>query len=403
MATVSHESDYSPMTRPQNIHENKSMPAIDLVYFDAGGGHRAAANALKAVIAQQQRPWDLRLVNLQELLDPLDVFRKITRIRLQDLYNHMLAKDLTLGAAQALKFVHAVIRMYHGPAARLLAEHWRQSRPDLVVSVVPNLNRALFGGLRAANSQTPFVTILTDFADYPPHFWIEQQDQYFICGTEKAVQQALALGHPNERIFRVSGMILRPVFYEPVTIDRRAECQRLGLDPGLATGLVMFGGQGSRVMDDIARTLGESELAIQLIAICGKNEALASRLRNLRSRNRIHVEGFTPQIPYYMHLSDFFIGKPGPGSISEAIAMRLPVIIERNAWTLPQERYNADWVLEKGVGLVLPNFRDVEDAVHRLLEPPTWEQCRAGVAAIHNDAVFEIPDILARLLTIAAC
>ena len=58
-----------------------------------------------------------------------------------------------------------------------------------------------------------------------------------------------------------------------------------------------------------------------------------------------------------MHLADFFIGKPGPGSISEAIAMKLPVIVERNAWTLPQERYNADWVLEQGAGFVLPNFR----------------------------------------------
>ena len=54
-----------------------------------------------------------------------------------------------------------------------------------------------------------------------------------------------------------------------------------------------------------------------------------------------------------MLLSDFFIGKPGPGSVSEAVAMRLPVIVERNAWTLPQERYNAEWVLEKQLGLVV--------------------------------------------------
>jgi UDP-N-acetylglucosamine:LPS N-acetylglucosamine transferase len=385
------------------MHENETVPAIELIYFDAGGGHRAAANALSAVISQQQRPWNVRLVNLQELLDPLDVFRKVTRIRLQDLYNQMLAKGLTLGASQALKFVHAVIRLYHRPAARLLAEHWRRTQPDLVVSVVPNLNRAMFAGLRAANPATPFVTILTDLADYPPHFWIEQQEQYFICGTEKAVEQARALGHPPERIFPVSGMILRPIFYQPVRADRQEERKRLGLDAELATGLVMFGGQGSRVMADIVRSLGNSELAIQLIVICGKNEELAARLRGLSTRNRVFVEGFTSDIPYYMHLSDFFIGKPGPGSISEAMAMHLPVIIERNAWTLPQERYNADWVLEKGVGLVLPSFRDVEDAVHRLLEPPLWEKCRAGAAAIHNSACFEIPDILARLLTMAAC
>ena len=61
----------------------------------------------------------------------------------------------------------------------------------------------------------PFVTILTDLADYPPHFWIERQEQYLICGTERAVEQARAMGHPEERIFRASGMILHPRFYEP--------------------------------------------------------------------------------------------------------------------------------------------------------------------------------------------
>ena len=62
------------------------------------------------------------------------------------------------------------------------------------------------------------------------------------------------------------------------------------------------------------------------------------------------MEGFTTSVNYYMQLADFFIGKPGPGSVSEALAMQLPVIVECNAWTLPQERYNAEWVVEKEVG-----------------------------------------------------
>ena len=73
------------------------------------------------------------------------------------------------------------------------------------------------------------------------------------------------------------------------------------------------------------------------------------------------VEGFTQEVPYYMYLSDFFIGKPGPGSISEAVAMKLPVIVEQpNAWTLPQERYNAEWVRERHAGMVVDNFRGIE-------------------------------------------
>ena len=100
-----------------------------------------------------------------------------------------------------------------------------------------------------------------------------------------------------------------------------------------------------------------------------------------------------------MHLSDFFIGKPGPGSISEALAMKLPVIVERNAWTLPQERYNADWIRENQLGLVVSSFRRVSGAVEELLRQENYERFRANAAAYDNRAVFEIPDILDRILT----
>jgi 1,2-diacylglycerol 3-beta-galactosyltransferase len=374
------------------------MPTIDFIYFDAGGGHRAAATALKAVIEQQQRPWTVRMVNLQEVLDPLDVFRKVTTIRLEDIYNLLLKKGWTLGSAQMLKFMHGVIRVYHRPAVNLLKGHWKATKPDLVVSLVPNFNRAMCESLRATLPSTPYVTVLTDLADYPPHFWIERQPQYFVCGSERAYEQAVRAGHPADRVFRASGMILRPKFYEAAEVDRRAERLKLGLDPDRPTGIVLFGGQGSGVMLKIAGRIAAARLEVQLIHICGRNDKLAARLRALRSPLKMHVEGFTSEIPHYMRLADFLIGKPGPGSISEAVAMKLPVIIERNRWTLPQERYNADWVIENGAGIVLPSFREIARGVEELLAPGALDRYRANVERIENRAVFEIPDILARLL-----
>jgi 1,2-diacylglycerol 3-beta-galactosyltransferase len=99
-----------------------------------------------------------------------------------------------------------------------------------------------------------------------------------------------------------------------------------------------------------------------------------------------------------MHLADYFIGKPGPGSLSEAAAMRLPVIVERNAWTLPQERYNAVWVRERALGLVLPDFRGIAAAVDQLLEPERFARFREATGRQTNRAVFEIPDMLERIL-----
>jgi len=371
---------------------------LDFVYFDAGGGHRAAANALQQVMERQGRGFEIRLVNLQEVLDEIDVFRKITGVRLQDLYNLMLKKGWTLGSPQLTIGMHAVIRLFHRQQVRILERFWSAHRPDMVVSLVPNLNRALYDSLRRTLPGVPLVTILTDLADYPPHFWIERQEQYFICGTDKAVEQARELGHTVDRVARVSGMILHPRFYdiEPLSPERRAEEQaKLGFDPAQPVGLVLFGGQGAAVMLEIARRLPER----QLLMICGHNRKLEARLRALAHPAPLFIEGFTREVPRYMQLADYFIGKPGPGSISEAVAMRLPVIVESNAWTLPQERYNAVWVREQGVGLVLPNFRGIREAVDRLLEPAAYRRFRAATERLENRAVFEIPEILERIFT----
>jgi len=375
---------------------------LDFLYFDAGGGHRAAANALRQVMEQRSSAHEIRLVNFQELLDEMDIFRKLTGRRLQDVYNLMLKKGWTLGSPQLTAGMHLVIRLFHGKQVRMLVDFWRKSRPDMVVSLIPNFNRAICESLHQALPGVPVATVITDIADYPPHFWMEPvKGQHFICGSEKAVEQARAMGHPAGCVHRVSGMVLNPRFYEIAALaeeERVRARKELGLDPSKPVGLVLFGGEGSAVMLEIARRLDDR----QLILICGKNEKLREKLKGMRHGAPIFVEGFTKEVPRYMQLADYFIGKPGPGSISEAVAMRLPVIVECNAWTLPQERYNAIWVREQGVGMVLPNFRGIAGAVEELLEPENYARFREATGRSRNRAVFEIPDILQRILEASA-
>ncbi len=369
------------------------MAEIALVYFNAGGGHRAAAQALQAVIAEQGRPWRVRLVNLFEVLDAQGRFRKLTGMAPEDYYNKRLARGWTFGLAQELKLLQSLIRLGHGPMLKLLQAHWHATAPDLVVSLVPNFNRVLFESLAEARPGVPYVTVLTDIADLPPAFWIEPgQDQHFVCGSARAVEQALAAGHPAQRVHRSSGMILRPDFYRPPAADRAAERRALGLDPGRATGVVLFGGHGSQVMQTIARDLHDTPL----ILLCGHNQRLQDRLRALPATAPRVVVGHTGEVARYLRLGDFFIGKPGPGSVSEALHCGLPVIVTRNTWTMPQERYNTDWVRDNGFGLVLPDFRDIRGAVAALL--PRLDACRAQVGRLNNRAVFEVPELLARLL-----
>jgi UDP-N-acetylglucosamine:LPS N-acetylglucosamine transferase len=374
------------------------MQRIEFCFFDAGGGHRAAATALQMSIEAQQRSWDVRLLNIQELLEELDILKRYAGIRIEDYYNWMLRSGWTLGSVYLMKVLQFAIWSRHAATVRVLERHWRETAPDMVVSFVPHFNRALCESFANAWPGRPFVTVLTDIADFPPHFWIERQRQYVVCGSERAVEQAREHGHMDNRIFRASGMILHPRFYEAPVQERAAGLARLGLRGDLPTAVVLFGGYGSQAMLEIAERLDDSKLELQLIFICGRNERLAAALRAGGTRLPRFVEGFTKDVNRYMHLTDFLIGKPGPGSVSEALAMRLPVIVACNAWTLPQERYNAEWVLENEVGVVLRSFREIVPAVGRMIEPANLARFRANAGGLKNRAVFEIPGMLEQIL-----
>jgi 1,2-diacylglycerol 3-beta-galactosyltransferase len=388
--------------RAQSVAAAARRP-VDLIYFDAGGGHRASAVALKTVAEQQRRPWCIRLTNLRDVLGTADFIHHLTRVRAEDLYNTLLKLDLTVGVALMLPIMHLLIQRMHTRNAALLARHFVAQPADLVVSLIPHFNRALFDGLRMADANrsdcaTPMVTIMTDLADYPPHFWIERQQQFLICGTAAAARQGLAMGLHSGCVFETSGMIVRPEFYERREIRRSDEQRRLGLDPELPTGLVMFGGYGSRRMVTIARRLAEGGQRVQLIFVCGHNQRLRERLTALRMPFPCIVEGFTRDVPHFMRLADFFIGKPGPGAISEALVSGLPVIVARNSWTMPQERYNTRWILQNQVGIVIRSFSEICPAVGMMIDAERYRLFQARISMLNNRAVFDIPEILDQIM-----
>jgi hypothetical protein len=374
------------------------MRKLTIVFFDAGGGHRNAAEALKSTLETQPQPWSVRLVNLQEQLDSIDLIKRATGIRIQDGYNLILRKGWTRSTPQLLVLLRGLVRLYHGRVVSLLERYWRAHPTDLVLSVIPLFNRALSESISRATTKTAFATLLTDLADCPPHFWIEPESEFLICGTERAEQQALVAGHARHRVFRTSGMILKPKSYEMPAVNVVAERMHMGLEPSLPTGVVMFGGHGAPVMLEIAKRIDAALQRVQLILICGHNYKLRDKLQALPTKSPMVVEGFTSEVARYMSVADFFVGKPGPGSISEALQFSLPVIVERNQRTMPQERYNTEWVTEKRLGTVLRSFGDIAEGVGQLLQPETFAELRANARAYSNRALFEIPFILDEVL-----
>ena len=367
---------------------------VELIYFNAGGGHRAAAMALDAVLRERASGLEVRCTNVMDVLDPTGRFKRITGMAPEDYYNKRLATGFTMGLAQELKVFQGAIRFGHATLVRQLEQHWLRGEPDLVVSLIPNLNRPLCASLGSALPGVPFLTVMTDLADYSPDFWIvPDQPQWLVCGTDRAREQALVLGCEPSRVHRVSGMILRPDFYAPPEAARDARLLALGLDPTRPTGLVLFGGHGSRAMIKIAQELTD----VQLILLCGHNVPLAAKLRATPSRAPRAVVGFTTDVQRYMRLADFFVGKPGPGSLSEAVHCGLPVVTVRNGWTLPQERYNTEWITGHGLGVVGTSFGRLREPVEHLVAHLQDHRVRLR-AMPPNRAVFEVADMIERVV-----
>jgi Glycosyltransferase family 28 C-terminal domain len=378
-----------------------SSKRIHVLFHDAGGGHRNAAVALKAVCEQQQRPWDINPVQFQELTDHLDVLRRLTGIRIQEQYNILLRNGWTWGSEYLLRVLQLTIRIFHRPMVKLLANYWRAHPADLLISVIPHFNREIAESWTSVYPGRRFVTIITDMADFPPRFWIEPiAEQIVVAGSDRAAEQARGLGKTEKNLFQASGMILRPEFYVQQEESSTAIRQQLGIDLQLPTAIVLFGGYGSNVIFDIAEQLDAARLPLQLILICGKNEKLAARLQAKQWNIPVHVVGFTREVNRLMHAADFLIGKPGPGSIAEAVASDLPVLLECNSSTLPQERYNTEWITEKQVGAVVKHFkREIVGAVQAFLEPGRLQEMKRNVGVLNNRAVFEIPEFLSSLLS----
>jgi len=142
------------------------------------------------------------------------------------------------------------------------------------------------------------VTLLSDFENTVDHPWMQDHRQILICGTENAIKQAEALGHPMDRIYGTSGMIVHPSFYSKVFEDRvcffyqcsffvyllclsqSEERLKLGLNPEWRTVCVLFGGFAPVFLPKVVQILCSVDEPLNLVLMCGKNkDAIEDSLR----------------------------------------------------------------------------------------------------------------------------
>jgi UDP-N-acetylglucosamine:LPS N-acetylglucosamine transferase len=396
------------MAAKRNKHGERmthSEKRILVLYTDSGYGHVATSRALAAYLPSE-RNWRIETIDVyREILTSLDPFYAFTGKSGPDIYNeyalrrgHTMLLWPLLAASSSIAISLGASRI-----ARKLASFWATREYDMVISVMPLINGAIAQSLRRAGRGTPFVTIVTDFCEPVHAAWIQSPDQYLVAGTEKCLAQARRFGLDEDHVLATKGLMLSPKFHAlKAAMDptrRDAEHRRLGLAPDRLTGLMMFGGQGANRMLAYAAAIESAGLPVQMIYACGSNAKLTEAIRALPGSAPRHVLPFTGEIERIMAASDFFVGKPGPGSISEAMVMGLPMILETGSKLLAQERYNAIWAREIGAAEHFKNAAQLISAIARLLAPPKYQAMRNAIDAVPNSAIFELPGLLDAVFT----
>ncbi|MDK3017292.1 glycosyltransferase [Pseudodonghicola flavimaris] len=339
---------------------------VAVIYTDAGGGHRASAHALRSTLEATGR-YRVTLINPYKTVIPhLDIFAWFGRRSGEDVYNEVILRRgrtrLACWAFYAGLKLNYVL--FEAPATRLLARRFEEIAPDIAVSVMPLSNRVLLNALaryRAGLRTGPApegAVLITDWRELARGVWFPNRDDYHaICGTEEARADARRQRRLAPRVHAMGGLLVRPEF--AAAAARPAERGALGLDPDRPVVTVLYGAQGSERMVDLARQMARVPQQAQVVFLCGRNAALAAEIDALDLPYPAHVLGFTDRVPHYLSVSDVFIGKPGPGSVSEALALGVPVLLDRSL-ALPQEAAVLRHVLDKGLGQAFSTLEEFE-------------------------------------------
>jgi processive 1,2-diacylglycerol beta-glucosyltransferase len=371
------------------------MKKIDIVYFDAGSGHRSSARGLERALAAARPAWRVRMVNIVDVFAPNKQFHRIVCAGINHFNRHLKREKVF-----DLKGLINLSLMFHdllsSRGIREISNFWKDDPPDTVVSVTPMYNPALFRSARLANPKVQCITIPVDFEEVKARYWFTPKvEQHYLVATGRLAEQAKAARIPDSFVHRISGMPIDPEFYDGPKVNVTTELERLGLDPELPTGLVSFGGQGSVLVSEIARSLAKSNIKLNLIFLCGRSSEVYEELNEMKTPDRKLVLNYTKDTPiFYQHLADFIIGKPGSMTITEALIARKPLIAIKSRGMSPVQRGNEEWVKEHGVGIIVAGMDELPAIVSEVM---TSDYYRLNAAREFHQGVFEAAERICSL------
>lgn len=366
------------------------MKRILFLFSDTGGGHRAAAEAIR----------DALLIRHPEeaAVEMVDVFRDYSPFPFKympEMYPWIISRgktswgwtyNLTNTNSSAQLLSNGMYMSIEKGLTRMFAEH----PADAVVCVHSVLMRPSMQALMQQPQRPPFVAVVTDLVS-THHFWYDKHVERCLVPTQAAFERGLRSDLKPEQL-RVTGLPVHPQFAQRLK-DKTSARKELGWNINLPTVLLIGGGEGMGPLYKTARAINDQNLRCQLVIVAGRNQALREQLESSAWNQPTHIYPFVTNMPLLMAGADVLVTKAGPGTISEACIAGLPVILYD---AIPgQETGNIDFVVQSNAGVYAPSARAVTEALSRwLAEGPAGLKRRSDNARRlgRPNAVWDIAD-----------
>jgi processive 1,2-diacylglycerol beta-glucosyltransferase len=353
-----------------------------------GAGHLRAADALEKAFARQNAAAEICNIDVLNYTNPL--FRRLYGKAYIDMVNTMpevlgWMYDSLDKPWQNERRRLALDRLNTQPLVKLLKNY----QPDIAVCT-HFLPAEIISWLTAKNKITfPQAIVVTDF-DVHAMWLCHHFERYFVALDETKVHLE-KLGIPSEKI-TVSGIPIDPIFAEQK--DKTAMREKYDLETDKLTILVSAGGFGVGNIEHLLIALSELKTPAQILAICGRNEELKTKLEKL-SAEKLNNQtvtfkpiGYTTAMDEYMSASDLIVGKPGGLTTSEALAKGLIFVVVN---PIPgQEERNSDHLLEKGCAIKCNNLPTLAYKIDALVSDKNhFEQMKNNVLKFANPTSAE--------------
>jgi processive 1,2-diacylglycerol beta-glucosyltransferase len=361
-----------------------------------GGGHIAAANTLQSLVGEE---YDLKMVY------PINQLRIWGVPSCEQFYNMMLRKSWIRSMNFIVRHLAPpIFRSRLGKIEKIISSYINTYDPDLIISLIPFVNYPASEAAR--KKEIPYLLVTTDNDLRNWAFELERlkhpQFKVTIGSDLPTTRDVLLKKNIPESAIETIGLPLRPDFIAQKDQEKLREEFSLPQDKAII--LIMMGGAGSETAYEYTKKIGEMDLGAHLIVIAGRNKKLKKELEEvkLHPSNSLTVFGFTDRVSDIMAVSDVIITKPGPGTINEAIAMKLPILIDNTDISLFWERANVDMVMKYGVGQRIREFSQVKNLLTAYLKDSRTKELveQSYVSAPSNQFHLRILGIIEEMIAL---